>query len=68
MNEYSTNLWGCVGHIKVMQGDILDDLFLLVDIALRQRHILFRLKVKFGSKGVRATLALEKRQDAHVQN
>ena len=53
-----THLRPSVGHVQVMQGDILDDLLLLVDVPLGQRHVLLGLQVKLCGKGVTATLSL----------
>mmetsp|Transcript_30037 Transcript_30037/g.64108 ORF Transcript_30037/g.64108 Transcript_30037/m.64108 type:complete len:552 (+) Transcript_30037:87-1742(+) len=36
-----------VRRVQVVQRDVLDDLLLLVDIALWQRHVLLRLQVEF---------------------
>lgn len=48
----------CIGHIQVMQGHILYDFLLLVNISLWQRDILFSFKVKFCGIGVTPTLPL----------
>jgi hypothetical protein len=64
-------LWAGVGDIEVVEGDILDHLLLLVHVTLGQRHILLRLQIKLGRKGIRSAHSLdekrgrdEKREDA----
>lgn len=36
-----------IGHIEVMESDILDNLLLLVDVSLGKRYIFFSFKVEF---------------------
>eukprot|EP00756_Hemistasia_phaeocysticola_P008403 Hpha_TRINITY_DN14610_c2_g17::TRINITY_DN14610_c2_g17_i1::g.48399::m.48399 len=46
-----------VGDVEVVEGDVLDDLLLLVHITLGHRHVLLRLQVEFRGKAVRASNA-----------
>lgn len=41
-----------------MQGDVLDDLLFLVDLALWQGDVFFRFQVVFRGKGIGTTDAL----------
>lgn len=47
-----------IGDIQVMESDVLDNLFLLVDITLGDGDVLFSLKVIFGSIGIRSSDSL----------
>ena len=47
-----------VGHVEVVERDVLHDLLLLVHVALRQRHVLLGLEVEFGRVGVAPAHAL----------
>lgn len=53
-----------VGHIQVMQGDVLDDLLLLVHIPLGQGNVLFGFKVKFCGIRVTPALPLQRQREA----
>merc|ERR1719379_913769 len=47
-----------VGHVEVMEGDILHDLFLLVHVALGNRHVLVGLQVELRCVCIRPAHAL----------
>ena len=47
-----------VGHIQVVQRHVLNDLLLLVDVALGQRHVLVRFEVVLGRVRVAPAHAL----------
>jgi len=49
-----------IGHIQVMQGNILNNFLFLVHITLWQRNILFSFKVKFCSICITPALPLKK--------
>lgn len=51
-HEVVSALGTSVGHVEIVQGHILHDLFLLVDIALRQRDVLLGLEIEFTRVGV----------------
>jgi len=47
-----------ISDIEVVEGDILNDLLPLVDVALRDRDVLLGFEVVLGRKGVAASLSL----------
>lgn len=48
-----------IGRIQVVQRHVLDHLLLLVHLALGKRHVLVRLEVHLGRKGIRPADALK---------
>lgn len=50
--EIVATLWLGVGHIEIVEGHILDDLLLLMDISLWNWDIFLSLEVIFGSVGI----------------
>lgn len=56
-------LGSCVGHVQVMQGDVLDDLLLLMHVPLGQGDVLFSFKVKFCGVGVTPALPLQRQRE-----
>ena len=53
-----------VGHVQVVQSDVLDDLLLLVHVPLGQGDVLFSFKVKFCGVGVTPALPLQRQREA----
>ena len=45
-------LWPGVGHVEVVQRDVLHNLLLLVHVALGDGHVLLGLEVELGGVGV----------------
>lgn len=56
-----------IGHIQVMKGDILNNFFFLVYIALWQGDVLFSFKVKFCGISITSALPLWKRVGGGVE-
>lgn len=52
-----------IGHIQVMQGDILDNFLLFVHVTLWQGNILFSFKVKFRSIDITPALPLRRSKE-----
>jgi len=50
--EIVTSLRLSVGHIEIVESDILDNLFLLVDVALGDWHVLFGFEIILCGVGV----------------
>lgn len=44
-----------IGHIQIVKGDILNNLFFLMDISLRKRHVFFSLQIELA--GIRVASA-----------
>jgi hypothetical protein len=58
-DEVGAALGRGVGHVEVVQRDVLDDLAALVHLALGQRHVGLGLEVELGGVGVAAADALD---------
>jgi hypothetical protein len=54
-HEIVASLRTGIGHIQIVKGDILNNLFFLVNISLRKRHILFSLQIELA--GIRVASA-----------
>ena len=50
-----STLWSSISHIKVMKGDILDNLFLLKNISLGNGHILLSFQIILGGIRIRSS-------------
>lgn len=48
-----------VRDVEVVEGDVLDDFFFLVNVAFRQRDVFFGFEVEFGGVDVGAALAFD---------
>ena len=57
-HEIVASLRFSVSHIQIMQSDILDDLFLLVDVSFRKRNVLLSLEVKLTGVGIATSNSL----------